>query len=385
MARLRWAGSALGSVLLATLLAPAQAEPRYLGQQIVPTGFIYSGTTVGGLSGIDYDPIRDVYYAISDDRSSAARFYTLRLDLGEFNRRADPGFAGVTFSGVTTLLDRDNARFAPNQVDPEAIRIAPGGETLVWTSEGDAARGLPPFVREMNSDGSFVREFATPAKFLPAPGRGVRTNLAFESVAFSPDHTRVYTATENALLQDGPAASLEAASPARILVLDYTTGRELAEYVYVVEPVPARPTVPGAFADNGLVELLAASANALIAVERSFVSGVGNTIKLYCIELDAATDVSGADSLPSGYSPVRKTLMLNLSTLTNDDGSRLRLDNIEAVTFGPAQANGHRTLILASDNNFNGSQFTQFLAFEITPPIREGRACCQMGAVCPTN
>lgn len=382
MARSRWAERAVVSALLTMVASSSQAELRYLGQQIVPAGFTYSGTTVGGLSGIDYDAARDLYYAISDDRSPDARFYTLRLDLNEFNRRAEPGFAGVAFTGVTTLLDRGNARFASNSVDPEAIRLAPAGETLVWTSEGDAARGLPAFVREMNADGTFVRELDTPAEFLPAPGRGIRSNLAFESLAFSPDRKRLYTATENALAQDGPAAGLETASPARILVLDPATGRALAEYVYVVDPVPVRPAVAGAFADNGLAELLAVSANELIAVERSFVSGVGNTIKLYCIEPEGATDVSGIDPLPTAYSPVRKTLMLDLAGLTNDDGSRLRLDNIEAITFGPTQANGHRTLILVSDNNFNRSQLTQFLAFDIAPPVGSGRACCQMSAVC---
>ena len=60
-----------------------------------------------------------------------------------------------------------------------------------------------------------------------------------------------------------------------------------------------------------------------------------------------------------------KRLLLDLSTLTNDDGSALWLDNIEAVSFGPVLPNGNRTLVLVSDNNFKASQQTQFLAFEI--------------------
>ncbi|MGL1465779.1 esterase-like activity of phytase family protein, partial [Vibrio parahaemolyticus] len=41
----------------------------------------YKGTTVGGLSGIDYNPQKDEYYCISDDRSNInpARFYTANI------------------------------------------------------------------------------------------------------------------------------------------------------------------------------------------------------------------------------------------------------------------------------------------------------------------
>jgi hypothetical protein len=41
----------------------------YLGQVEVPWGFFFDGTTVGGLSAISYDPERQLYYVISDDRS----------------------------------------------------------------------------------------------------------------------------------------------------------------------------------------------------------------------------------------------------------------------------------------------------------------------------
>ena len=61
-----------------------------------------------------------------------------------------------------------------------------------------------------------------------------------------------------------------------------------------------------------------------------------------------------------------KALLLDLSTLTHEDGSALALDNIEGITFGP-QFNGKDTLVLVSDNNFSGTQFTQFVALQITP------------------
>ncbi len=53
----------------------------YLGQVEFPNGFLFDDTTVGGLSAISYDPGRQLYYVISDDRSekNPARFYTVRI------------------------------------------------------------------------------------------------------------------------------------------------------------------------------------------------------------------------------------------------------------------------------------------------------------------
>ena len=62
--------------------------------------------------------------------------------------------------------------------------------------------------------------------------------------------------------------------------------------------------------------------------------------------------------------PVKRTMLLDLSSLRNDDGSVLALDNIEGITLGPL-VDGKRTLILVSDNNVNPAQFTQFIALLI--------------------
>ena len=44
----------------------------------------------------------------------------------------------------------------------------------------------------------------------------------------------------------------------------------------------------------------------------------------------------------------------------------LASDNIEGITFGP-MVDGKATLILVSDNNFSGTQFTQFVALQVNP------------------
>ena len=119
---------------------------------------------------------------------------------------------------------------------------------------------------------------------------------------------------------------------------------------------------------------LAIDERQFIAIERSFAVGAatpgspvtGNTIRLFQLDARNATDVSGLDSIAgvAKLQAVKKTLRLDLSQLKNDDGSALALDNIEGLSFGP-QLNGQQTLILVSDNNFSGTQFTQFVALSV--------------------
>ncbi|MEO0423052.1 MAG: esterase-like activity of phytase family protein [Pseudomonadota bacterium] len=354
---------ALASLLMAAAPASeAQLALEFIGEATLPTGQQFEGTEIGGLSGIDYDRANDLYYVLSDDRSSIddARFYTITIDLDDGT--LDDG--DVTFESLVTLLDTDGLPFEASGVDPEAIRHDPITGSLYWTSEGDASALQAPFVREMNPDGSFVREFETPVKYAPTEDglAGIRNNLAFESLTFSERRTKLVTATENALAEDGPSATVDNGSPSRFLVLDVATGEAGAEFIYETDPVAAESDPPGDFTTNGLVELLSlGGGNRFLAVERSFSVGVGNAIKLYLVSVRRADDVSDVDSVEGQEVQVAaKTLLLDLADL------QITLDNIEGVTFGPRLPNGDRSLILVSDNNFNPDQFTQFLAFALS-------------------
>jgi hypothetical protein len=347
-----------GAAFAGTIDVPAIS---YIGQHIIPTGAQYGGTTVGGLSGIDFDPRDGSFWAISDDRSSlnSARFYNLDFNFD------NTSVSGVTFNSVTNLQRPDGTNFPINQVDPEAIRFDASTGKFLWSSEGDR---LPPgnlqnpFVREMNQDGSYTREFSTPSRYNPTAGNfGIVRNLAFESLTISTDGNTVYTATENALLQDGPQAGVGIGSPSRVLSFNKATGAAGAEFVYLTDPVAVDPIPAGSFATNGLVELLAISPTEFLAVERSFSTGVGNVIKIYKASIAGATDVSGSDTLPGSYTAMTKELLFNLDSLG------ILLDNIEGISLGPVLPNGNRSLVLVSDNNFSSTQFTQFLAFEIVP------------------
>jgi hypothetical protein len=167
-----------------------------------------------------------------------------------------------------------------------------------------------------------------------------------------------------------------------MLSFDLDSGKAGAEYVYDVAPVPFPPARSGDFATNGVPDMLALSDHEFIVIERAYAVGAttpgvaaltkqptSNTIKLFLIDTRGATDVSGWPTIKGrDVTPVKRTMLLDLSSLKNDDGSVLALDNIEGITFGPL-VDGKRTLILVSDNNFNPAQFTQFVALTVDGPL----------------
>jgi hypothetical protein len=351
--------------VLALLLTPAAATAaptlQFLGEEILPTGLQFEGTDVGGLSSIAYDADRDRYYVISDDQSvlDPARYYTFDLDVGDGN--LDPG--DVVIDDVTTLLDAAGMPFAPTSLDPEGLALTKDDE-LVITSEGFANRSISPWVRLFGLDGRQQSDLPVPLAFIPdalPQTRGVRQNLGFESGATVGNH--FFTGSEGALVQDGPAAGVGMPSPARLLRYNLTTGRPDKQYLYWTDPIAEPPVPPTAFAVNGLVELLPLGRHTFLAMERSFsvgVPGTGNTIKLYTVELAGAKNINSHESLAGQLDEiksVKKSLLLDLDDLG------IPLDNVEGMAFGPDLADGRRTLVLVSDNNFAPAQFTQFLLF----------------------
>ena len=377
----------IGLIVLAFLSIPSLAQSQvpilsYLGQQVVPSGTWFGETLVGGLSSIDYVSGSGNYLSVSDDRSAnnPARFYELSLDLSKFKKSSEPGHEGVTFIGVTTIQTPIGGPFEKNTVDPEGLRYDGSRHKMYWVNEGQRSRFgyRGPTVREMNPDGSHVRDFRVPDHYQPSgsssglrPGdRGIYDNLSFESLTLSIDGKTLYTATENGLSQDSPPSGVGNGSRSRILSFDIATGLPGEEYLYPVERVAIPPILPGLFSTNGLTDMVAIGDRQFISIERSYAIGAqtkgsittGKTIRLFYIDARGATDISGLESI-SGHTikPVDKTLLLDLSDLRQADGSVLALDNIEGITLGPIHE-GNATVILVSDNNFSSRQFTQFIA-----------------------
>lgn len=353
---------ALGAAPAASAVSDHARTPhlRFAGESQLAAGLTFDGTTVGGLSSITYDSARDRYYAVSDARPELGqgdfRFYTLRVDVSD--GQLDAG--DVTVEAVTPLRDSAGQPFAPGSLDPEGLALSRRG-TLILTSEGFARdRQVPPRVLEFGLDGRQVGEVALPAYVAPVPSTsGVRDNLGIESAAFTRNGRFLFTGFENALVQDGPAATPTTDSPARLMRFDGRTGRLQREYVYRTDPVAEAPSDPSMFSVNGLVELLPLNSQFLLAMERSFTVGQGNTIRIYRAALPGATNVRGVADLDDAprVRTVRKRLLLDLDSLG------LTLDNMEGMTVGPRLPDGSRALLMVSDNNFTAGQYSQFLLF----------------------
>ena len=338
----------------------AVTQIDFIGRAIFPTGSPFGGTEIGGLSGITYDADKQVYYAISDDRSSKApaRFYSLKIDLQSGKLEKEQ----VAFTGVTTLLDENGKSFPELSLDPEGIAFT--DNSVFVSSEGDVDRKISPFIKEFSLDGKLLKTLPTPDLFLPDDkgNKGIRNNLAFESLTLTPDRKYLFTATENALVQDGAVSSLQSGSPCRILRYDALSGNPERSFAYITEPLPPGANPVGKLTTNGLVDLLAIDENRLISLERGFSLETGTTVKLFEISLEKGDRIEGLESLKTRLSeiyPAQKRLLLDLETL------KVPLDNIEGLTFGPVLSDGNRALILVSDNNFSPLQETQILGFKI--------------------
>lgn len=352
---------------------------RFLGEQRLAHRLAFGGTIVGGLSGIDYDPDTDTFFVISDDRSdfSPARFYTATLTIAEH------GFTNLALKNAITLLRPDGTAFPSRPgldvADAEAIRFDRSTRTLWWTSEGermvrgkrakDGPRLIDPFIRQAALDGRYLGAVPLPAMFhMSTERRGPRDNTVFEGTTLSDDGASLWVAMEGPLLEDGPMPTTGEGALTRVSRFDRDAaggfGALVAQYAYPIDPIPHPSIVPIIAAINSVSEILAIAPSRFLVIERSYALGHGVSVKLFEASTEGATDVQAISALGPARAgaaivPMAKRLVLDFASLG------ITIDNIEGVCFGPTLANGHRTLVFVSDDNFNPRQVTQFLAFEV--------------------
>lgn len=333
---------------------------RLIGETRLPYKLQLQNTTVGGLSGLDFDPASGTLYLLSDDGGSQSppRFYTARLTLTA-EKLGDIELTGATF--LQGLI-------AP---DPEAIRWHAPSKTLLWTSEDNAAIAASPSLQQTRLDGSLLRTFDQPAMFGIglldlAKNQGPRINKTFEGLAITPDGRQAWLSMEASLRQGGPEPTLQTpGGPCRFTQIDTASGKVLRQIAYLPDAIPRAPSPPGANADNGVVEVPMLDAHCMLVLERAYMSGLGpqnsNSLRLYVMDTRQPTDTLNIAALKHGnHTPAAKTKVADFANFP----ALTRLDNTEGMCWGPTLSNGNRTLLFVSDDNFNPRQITQFLAFE---------------------
>ncbi len=334
----------------------------------------FEGTTIGGLSGIDYNAAKDEYYLISDDRSAinAARYYTAKI---YFNNTT---IDSVVYIKATTLLDEKNQPY-PNTKqntrktpDPEAIRYNPFTQNFYWTSEGERIVREKdtilsnPAITIVSNNGQYLDTFLLPANLLMnANEKGPRQNGVLEGMSFSKDYKTLFVNVEEPLFEDGPRADvLENKAVVRIFGFDVASRKNIGQYAYTLDPVAYPATPADAFKVNGVPDILAINKTQWLVLERSFSTGrLPCTIKIFIANMEEATNIINTRSLIESPAAIQMTKKL----LLNMDSLGIYIDNVEGITFGPQLPNGHSTLVLVADNNFSAFEKTQFFIFEIIP------------------
>ena len=352
----------------------APADPPRLevaGEYIVPPQTSVdplNKARFGGISGLALDPLTGDLLGVSDDRKES-RFFIFRIS-GE-----GPAFR-VRLHAYLPLGAADAG--SPALLDGEGIAITRAGRVYI-ASEGvqSVEPRLPPAITIYNRRVDYAGSLPVPQKFIPAPTgavtRGVRPNAGFESLSITADERTLITATEQPLVQDGEPSSADRGAIIRIL--EYVTVKgsfsPAREFAYQIDALPQTPFATRT-SECGVVEVLAIRASDLLVMERCFAreaapgSRTQVRIRIYRASLNGASDVSGYESLPPRPQPARKALLLDLSTIGAALSPELRaLDNFEGMGFGPALADGSRSLLLVSDDNFSKEQRTAFLLFRI--------------------
>lgn len=330
----------------------------------------FQDTKVGGLSAITYDRQKNLFYAVSDDRSRSApaRFYTLKLNLNQ-NDPQKAKIDKIEIEDVTLLKNEQGENYPKNAIDPEGIALSPRN-TIFISSEGSINENVNPFIGEFDFDGNLIKQVRIPKRYLPneeseESPQGIRSNLGFEALTIKANGTvkedpfRLFVATEAALSQDVDPENPQTKNNSRFLhyvINPFGQAILVGEHIYTLDKTPF------GVVRNGLTELIALPKEGyLLSLERTAgISGIG--AKVFQVVIADATDTSVIKALDfntENYKPLKKKLMLDLQTLD------IPLDNLEGMTLGPILEDGSQSLILISDNNFSSQQQNQFLLFKL--------------------
>ena len=221
----------------------------------------------------------------------------------------------------------------------------------------------------MDTLGNILKKIKTPKMFQLK--KNLRHNGTFEGLSLSNNTDFIWVGMELPLKQDGNKPRLiEGNYPIRISKINKNNGKIVFQFAYMLDKIFKDSKPSGKFKTNGLSEILSIDDIHFLVLERAYSSGYengGNSIKIYFVNCNKATNISEINSLLDlEFVPATKTLLFDFETIRSKLTNKI-IDNIEGITFGPTLKNGNKTLLVISDDNFKkfGKQITQIIAFEI--------------------
>jgi hypothetical protein len=328
----------------------------WLGDFTRPAGTAYpplpATPRFGSLSGLVHDKTSGNWLAVIDDREDSRLAW---VSIGYDGKRVN-----VVPIGMQALKPGTGvAGRVVTQADLEAITALPDG-TFVVSEEGHVRDGeiWQPALMRVTRDGvvTHVIDFPPAFQITGDEKSGLRDNQGVESLTRTPSGTLI-AGLEQPLF-GVPLPTFEQPGLTRLVEFvpsgdTFTPGRE---WNYMLSPTPRMAGMEMTCVDgeNGLVDMVALSDTRLVTLERACLRDDknernANPVRLYVVELQ------GNDA--------KKTLLLDLEQMIWRLPPELsRLDNYEALAFGPI-VNGARTLLVVSDDNFRKTQRTSFLLF----------------------
>lgn len=277
----------------------------------------------------------------------------------------------------------------PQRYDPESIRVAqagPAGAGTWWISDE-----YGPWIDQFDATGKHLRRLELPARYAianpavtyqeempPANTAGRQANRGFESLAISPDGTKLFAMTQSPLIQDSALDDRNRRKGINMRLLEITlpTSWEtdpksadkptFKEYLYQLDD-----------ARDGVNEILAVNDRDLLVLERDSKGGMESKKRgIFRVSLAAdsplnkgvqPSDISAIDVLPQrevpeGVTPLTKEQLLNFMDPKWELANDQMPEKLEGITLGES-VEGKRLLFVTSDNDLQPAQPTRIWAF----------------------
>jgi hypothetical protein len=287
-----------------------------------------------GLSGITWLG-GDRYAAVMDNSATLIRFH---LELA-----ADGTPVAATAFEPVALGERH---------DYEDVAPRLGGAAGVFLCEEDT-----PTIRAFRlEDGAADGTIAVPEIL-----RKRRANRGLEALALDPDGRHLWTANEEALVADGPAAAPRAGTVVRLVRVPLTGAGGAFQAAYRVDPPHEIVPVFAGPTFSGVVAIVALGRGRLLVLERSAGPGLPPfESRIYLVDTARAADVSGiaAGLAEKPERVVGKALLWS---------GALGL-NLEGLCLGPRLGADRRALVAIADNGGLETP-TQAVGFELSAAV----------------
>ncbi len=335
---------------------------------------------LGGFSALEYSGEGMLFASMSDrGPDDGAVDYHCRVQWLELDLSGLPTASfSATVRRTVIFTDSEGRRFSGSsaaieatkelghRLDPEGFRFGSDGSMYVSDEYG-------PHLIQFNEDGRELKRFQLPDHFKVATPdadkknennlnqTGRASNRGLECLAVSEDGKHLVALMQGPLLQDGTRTdkATVVGRNCRLIQLELATGKT-TEFVYQLESQ-----------DNGNSEIVACGPNQYLVLERDSESGKSARYrKLILIDLSKATSISHMDKLPTGdlpsdIVPVERSVYLDFLAPEWKLAGAAMPEKIEGLTFGPTLADGRKTLLVGTDNDFESKAASYIWVFAV--------------------